>query len=242
MPDPTRQKIEGYVFVVTYGRSGSTLIQSILNNLPGYCIRGENADILGPMARAWANAKDNTILQYLARDQVQTEPDHPWYGGQSIAPRRLGTALARLFVKDVLRPPPGTRIAGFKEIRWGRAPTALPTTLRFMRAFFPKARFVFNTRDHDQVVRSSWWAAEPEDEVRALLTQWEAGYDSFLAAHPGLGIRVHYNDYIRDPEALRPMFDFLGEGFDADSVARVLAKPLTHAKDSWVKGPDDDED
>lgn len=235
MPDPSRPKIEGHVIVVTYGRSGSTLVQSILNTLPGYCIRGENADVLGPFARAWANVKDNPVLQNLARHQTATEPDHPWFGGQSIAPRALGRALARLFVKEVLRPPPGTRVAGFKEIRWGRAPAALPTTLRFARTFLPNAKFVFNTRDHDQVVRSSWWASEPEAEVRALLAQWEATYDAFLASHPALGVKVHYNDYIRDPEALRPMLDFLGEEFDAATVARVLAKPLTHAKEDWIR-------
>ncbi len=32
----------GYLFIVTYGRSGSTLLQGILNSIPGYLIRGEN--------------------------------------------------------------------------------------------------------------------------------------------------------------------------------------------------------
>ena len=36
----------GYVFVMTYGRSGSTLVQGLLNAIPGYLIRGENAAAL----------------------------------------------------------------------------------------------------------------------------------------------------------------------------------------------------
>lgn len=229
LPPPVR--VDGYVFVVTYGRSGSTLIQSLLNTCPGYCIRGENADALGPIAKSWAHVKDNANLANLARNQTVTAPDHPWFGGQSISPRRFGHALARAFVREVLRPPPGTRVLGFKEIRWGAQPGSVATSLRFLRTFFRNPKFIFNTRDHDQVARSAWWAAEPEDEVRARLVAWEEDYAAFLAAHPDLGLRVHYNDYVADHDALRPMFDFLGEGFDADTVARVMARPLTHAKD-----------
>ena len=36
----------GYVFVMTYGRSGSTLLMGLLNTIPGYLIRGENDDAL----------------------------------------------------------------------------------------------------------------------------------------------------------------------------------------------------
>src|SRR5262245_42168913 len=35
-----------YVFVMTYGRSGSTLLMGLLNTLPGYLIRGENDDAM----------------------------------------------------------------------------------------------------------------------------------------------------------------------------------------------------
>ncbi len=31
---------------MTYGRSGSTLVQGILDSIPGYLIRGENRDAL----------------------------------------------------------------------------------------------------------------------------------------------------------------------------------------------------
>jgi hypothetical protein len=34
----------GYVFVMTYGRSGSTLLMGLLNTIPGYLVRGENDD------------------------------------------------------------------------------------------------------------------------------------------------------------------------------------------------------
>jgi hypothetical protein len=36
---------------------------------------------------------------------------------------------------------------------------------------------------------------------------------------------------VADHAALKPMFEFLGEAFDTDTVARIMARPLTHAKD-----------
>src|SRR6056297_391020 len=45
--------VEKSVFVVTYGRSGSTLVQNLLNGLPGACVRGENENLLAPLVRAW---------------------------------------------------------------------------------------------------------------------------------------------------------------------------------------------
>ena len=43
--DPASQGL-GYVFVMTYGRSGSTLLMGLLNTIPGYLVRGENDDAL----------------------------------------------------------------------------------------------------------------------------------------------------------------------------------------------------
>jgi hypothetical protein len=40
-------------FVVTYGRSGSTLLQGLLNSIPRYCIRGENYNAMFYMFRAY---------------------------------------------------------------------------------------------------------------------------------------------------------------------------------------------
>lgn len=230
-PEPTPEPELGFVFVVTYGRSGSTLIQSLLNACPGYCIRGENADALGPMARLWAQVTGNPNLQSMRFASGASGPDHPWYGGEGIDPDALGRGLADLYVREVLRPPPGTRVTGCKEVRWGGSVAQISTALRFAMNFFPSARFVFNTRDHDQVAQSAWWADEPTENVRGLLESWEVEYDRFLSANPDRAVRLHYNDYVADHDALRPMYDLLAQDWDPDAVARIMARPLTHAKD-----------
>lgn len=230
MPEP-KQKIEGFVFVVTYGRSGSTLVQNLLNAIPGYCIRGENNNALAFLARAWRSLQSSRNIRNHIASARPTTAEEPWYGAEAIQSKPFGKALATGFVRHVLVPPPGTRVAGFKEIRWGNDGAPVEVVVDFARRFFPNARFVFNTRDHEQVLRSGWWAEKDPDEVRTRLTRLEEQFDACQARYPDRAIRIHYNDYVADHQALRPLFDFLGETYDADTVARVMARPLMHLKD-----------
>lgn len=224
------QQIEKFVFVVTYGRSGSTLMQNLLNSLDGACVRGENAHALEPLALAWNTVLNNPNLRRMQRRDSPSPPTIPWYGGERINPDLYGRALAEVFTNQILSPPEGTRISGFKEICWAQNPKNFNITLDFARTFFPNARFIFNTRDHGEVTRSGWWVTTPEDTVRSQLVSAEALFDAYLSKHPDSGIRMHYNDYVRDHDALRPLFTFLDEPFDPNSVARVMSQKLAHLK------------
>lgn len=231
-PPLPESPIRTHVFVVTYGRSGSTLVQNLLNSLPGYCIRGENANALGPLARAWSHVARSANIRAMAQSGVQTTPEHPWFGAEGISADRWGRALAEAFVREVLAPPPGTRVAGFKEIRWGGTADEMRLILDFAHRFFPGARFVFNTRNPDDVARSAWWAEMPREQALRRIAEMNARFEAYLRDFPGRAIALHYDDYVADPEGLRPLFTFLGEEWDAQSVAKIMATRLTHLKDS----------
>ena len=88
---------------------------------------------------------------------------------------------------------------------------------------FPGARFVVNTRNLEDVAASNYWTHkdDPLAQVRAI-------EDKILGTVAGLGdaaYRVHYDDYVADPEVLRGLFDWLGEVYDQDRVESVLATP-----------------
>jgi len=224
----TFEQIEKFVFVVTYGRSGSTLIQRMLNTLPGACVRGENGNALRPLAMSWHAVHAAPVLRRLSKRDTPTPVTSPWYGGETIDSQHYGRALAKLFTHEILTPPPNTRISGFKEIRWTHEPTGFAKTLNFARLCFPNAFFIFNTRDHAQVARSGWWAERPEDKVRERLTRADTLFESYLAQHPACGVRVHYNDYLQDHDALRPIFSLLDEPFDPQAISSVMSEKLTH--------------
>jgi len=227
MPD-VFQTPEAYTFVVTYGRSGSTLLQNLLNAIPGYQIRGENNNALLYLARSRHAMLSHPQLQDLRKTGKPTDPSHPWFGGELVFPEEYGKALAEVFIKTVLRPDPGVRVSGFKEIRFHTEPDHFWLYLNFIHETFPNARFVFNTRNHADVARSGWWADRDPASVSATLEKAEALFTAYQRHFPDRCHHVHYDDYVTDHQTLRPLFAFLGETWDPRMVEWVMNTRLTH--------------
>lgn len=205
-----------HVFIVTYGRSGSTLLLGVLDSTPGWLVRGENAGAVYHLYRHFKEITDST--QSRRRDRPSDSTD-PWFGLDQY-PRTLALAEIRQLIQDtLLRPDPHTRVTGFKEIRW-RQPDLLDY-LRFLQRLFPGARFVFNTRNHEDVAQSKWWTKgeNPLAEVARIEGIQAAAAEALGDA----AYRVHYDDYVRDPAVLRGLFDWLDEEFDEDRVRSVMA-------------------
>lgn len=218
-----------YLFVMTYGRSGSTLLQGILGSIPGYLIRGENRQVmrhLHEFHRAALGERRTQRRQNVRRERPgnRTSSVHAFFGMDGF-PRRVSLRRIRQLALDtLLRPEPDTRVVGFKEIRWEGEDLA--EYVAWLRQVFPGARFVVNTRNLDDVSRSQWWAEHPdgrahleEVERRILEVAQTLGDDAF---------RVHYDDWAADPEALRPLFAWLGEPYDAAAVQAVLDRPHSY--------------
>ena len=206
----------GYAFIVTYGRSGSTLLLGVLDSTPGWLIRGENA---GAVYQLYRHFKEITDRPQSRRRDEPFDSTHPWFGLDQY-PRKLALAEIRQLIHDtLLRPEPDTRVTGFKEIRWQQPD--LVDYLRFLQRLFPQAKFVFNTRNHDDVVQSKWWTKgeNPLAEVARIEHLQSAAADALGDA----AYRVHYDDYVRDPAVLRGLFDWLEEEFDEDRVRSVMA-------------------
>lgn len=205
-----------YLFVVTYGRSGSTLLSGLLNAIPGYVIRGENADALRHLYDF-----HTTLMTEKERRPRSGKPTHPSFGIGGV-PRDLLTERTRDLVLDtVLRPHRRTRVTGFKEIRWWRED--LEGYVSWLREVFPGARFLINTRDHESVLKSAWWARGDRQQKAEHLADFES---RILALGDDLGdaaYRIHYDDYTADPTALRGLYEWLGEPWDEAAVRRTLA-------------------
>lgn len=206
-----------YLFVVTYGRSGSTLLQGVLNSIPGYLIRGENRDALGLLYRY-----HHTLTEDKERfsRRVRLTPVNAWYGIDGY-PEDVAIERTRSLVVDaLLRPRPDTRVVGFKEIRWRQAD--LDTFLEWMDAVFPGMRVIVNSRDHDEVLSSGWWATS-ENGPAALANQ-QARIDAIGEHFGERAYRLHYDDWVHGGDRLDGLFEWLGEPVDHDRVAEVLAR------------------
>ena len=217
-----------FVFVVTYGRSGSTLIQNLLNALPGYCIRGEHENVSLLLAQAWELIEKSHEMSWRRKDGGETTPRDPWYGAEDVEPDAFGQVLAAGFLREVLRPEPGTIVSGFKEIRCHIKPNLFMLNLEFLRRFFPGAQFIFNTRDHDAVVQSGWWRSRDPVAVRAELNRAEELFTLFIKTYPDQCHAVHYDQYVADPSVFEGVFKFLDEPYDPALVAQIMAQKLDH--------------
>jgi len=221
---------DGYVFIVTYGRSGSTLLQHLLNCIDGIVVRGENNNTLWHLFQAWHALDSAGPINDLRVRGAETDSTRPWFGAELIDPDAVGHDIAGLFRQKVLNLPTGTRMGGFKEIRVHSDPELFPVYLDFIARFFPGSRFVFNTRAHEDVARSAWWGVCDPDFVRATLAEAEALFRAYAAAHPATSLILHYDDYIRDRDALAPLFALVGDRPSEAQVQQVFARQLQHGR------------
>jgi len=212
-----RDRTYDYVFVVTYGRSGSTLLQGLLNSIPGYLIRGENAGTIESLYENWRKIDERlgTVRG--------SSPRLPWYGVDNYSGEQAAASYRRHVLEVLLKPHEDTRVTGFKEIRWWRRD--LVDTLNFTRMVFPGARFVLNTRDVEHVIRSKWWADKDPEAARRQVADYDARLERAHAALPEATYRVHYDDYVADHGVLEGMYDWLGEPFDRARVDEVMDTP-----------------
>ena len=232
---------DGFVFIVTYGRSGSTVLQALLNTLPGYQIRGENQNALYPLFQSWKAIATSPDMQRMRGTGEISDATHPWFGAENTDLAAYRAALCRTFAATILQPGPGTRISGFKEIRTIPVQSDFAEYLEFIRQGFPKARFIFNTRDPEKVVRSSWWRQHDPQKMKAMIARTEAAFRHFTAANPDCALCLHHDDYSADHTRFDPLWRMLGARPAPQALARVMATRLTHAtlpsRESQRAGP-----
>ncbi|SMO50432.1 sulfotransferase [Paracoccus laeviglucosivorans] len=210
-----------HAFIMTYGRSGSTLLQGLLNTIPDAEIRGENGNALFVLFLAV-----RALRQSQAHSAPSTEPTHPWYGASLIDYDSYEAGLISQFKANVMPPSQGRSLTGFKEIRYQTMNSNdLGKFLGFVRKHFPRTAFIINTRDLDEVVASNARAKHQvsETHIRAA----DENFRHYAQENPDHAYHVHYDDYIADPSLLDGLFEFLGAPLDQAAVTQALA--TTHS-------------
>lgn len=215
---------EGYVFIVTYGRSGSTLIQTLLQSINGYFIRGENANALWPLFQSIKRIEQAKV----DHGYREIEAKGPWFGINAVEPEQYARRLVNVFTEEILQPPADARVVGFKEIRFHEAEQEFDDFLEFIARHFSPARFVFNLRKWEDVAKSGWWKNCEPDLVKNLVEKADAQFKAYAAKHPEICFVAQYEDYVSEPGYWRQMFDFLGEAYDPERVEKLAARKLKH--------------
>ena len=206
-----------FLFIVTHGRSGSTLLQGVLNSIPGFTICGENMDACQYLYRFY-DKWYNSIKNYHGNN-MPVDSRNSWYQCADfdllkISCRNLLWNLCACH---------DTRVAGFKEIRW-KSHYHSGDLDRYLFWFFQvfNPRFIHLTRDMDETCNSKWFKGK---DVRQDLEGFNYDVSNFFGRygyidsfHLDLG-RLH--DGV-SPERFRLLFDWLGEEYVESDIQKVL--------------------
>ena len=211
-----------FVFIVTYGRSGSTLLQAILNAIPGYCIRGENYSALFYLFVAGQHIEE----AHRKFGRKYTDPSASWFGADRLDPGRFSLGLADVFLDECLKPSVDARCVGFKEIRHLQPdiPDELfPRYLDFIQTAFPGAALIFNVRDIANTANSGWWRDRDFKTLQKQLSSAIERFESYAERRSNCFL-FSYDLLTARPEYCENLFDFLGEPFDQASLEELLAR------------------
>jgi hypothetical protein len=228
MADPVKQQP---VFVLGHARSGTTLVQRVLNSYDDVLVWGEHAGVLRDVAAAWHRAatsdqffKDARPLAEVLRD---SDPAASWQAWMTWVDPATWTALVRAFVEGLFLPEglPGKRVWGFKEVRY-RGQASDPT-FALLRHLYPDALWVFVVRHPLEVMasqRRTPFGPRTLRDLRTNVATWCARYESYraLAEQPDVrAVWVRYDDLVGPREDLQALLHALGRTLGPAQV-RVL--------------------
>lgn len=217
------------LYVLTYGRSGSTLLTGYLSMLPGIRLRGENYLFPLPLAEADERLRQLSNLSYGNREKTAS----PWYGSQLVSYARWRRDMRRSVLNQLYPRQPFPRTLGFKEIRWWyRLPgDRFDQILGWLVSLFPLGGVVVLTRDLDKVMAGAWWKELTDEErasQRAQLEAFESRALEYVRNHPDHAHAVTYEAFTSDVDCARALTEFLGLKFSEKTWRSALNQQFSY--------------
>jgi hypothetical protein len=208
------------LLIITYGRSGSTLLTGILNSIDRCLIRGENNNFIEGFYDAY------TKIESARQVRIGDRTTQAWYGIQDVDTEFFlestkNTIKKLLFGRELYS---DFDTYGFKEIRYFEMDNnKLSGYLNFLKKVFPKPCFVFNRRNHDEVCKSSWFADRNDETIKRKFVLFESTCDEFIANNLDSSIAVNYNKIIDlSSGELKNLFDFIEQPYNKEKIESIL--------------------
>jgi len=163
------------ILIITYPRSGSTLLQGRLNSVDRVYVRCENGNFVYHLFRSYLALKNTRALEERKRPLPSTAPH---FGidelNEEVYLDGLGPCLEQFFARGS-KNDQGIECYGFKEIRYANLPKeVLAEYLAFLERLFTNVCFIGNFRDPQQVCQSAFMR-----KTNPLETETQASQFSF---------------------------------------------------------------
>ncbi len=220
-----------YILVITYGRSGSTLLQGLLNSIDGCLITGENFHFAFPLYQSYRRllAAKAHVSDGAPGSEGAELPRHPFFAARRLSPELFLGDASRLVIGQLraLDESNDALCLGFKEIRYNEAMPELEDYLDFLRRILPGVAVIFNTRRSEEVARSGWFKKQRRREVIATIERMNRAFHGYADRCPNAFI-IDYADCVNKTGRLEALFDFLGAPYSETRVDQVLGTPHSY--------------
>lgn len=238
-----------FVFIISTGRSGSTLLQSVLNAHNNVVIRGENNNFFYYMMLA-----HESLLRGNGSKTVATNPTQPWYGFQNYDQKLFVNTVRELGIKYMLGEFNCDQVEylGFKEIRYfdfferqkygdkqpilkdsgdnGRR--KLRELIIFLSKIFRPAFFILLERNSHEISKSGWWNTPGLYEEDKLIKDIEIFYKktkTILINNKLDFFTINYQALKnQDHKEIEKLFKKIGIQYEQTKSEKVLQTKLTH--------------
>jgi Sulfotransferase family len=201
------------VFVVGCPRSGTTLVQTMLDSHPSLSVLYEANALVDVPLSPWS-CRASAAAALAAAD---AHPNSPAHGFDVRAARHACEQLGIADAAGAMRVLAASHALARGKKRWGtKTPKALLHLAELARVY-PDAQFIHVIRDgRDSAGSQVRWNGRPAVQGALL---WRTGIRAGWRAGPGLGpdryLEVRLEEFLASPEQqIRGMCGFLGEDFD----------------------------
>ena len=220
------------MFVVAAGRSGSTLVQGLLNAIPGTLVRGENDLYLLGLYRVMHRFLEFRELHTRNRTRQVTSP---FYGLMAIRRGLFVRAARQVFVEGALGPDPRPDVTrlGFKEVLWHRIDRdETEDFFAFLDDAFPGVRYVLNSRDPEVVVGSGFWKGQDPARAKESVERVFEVQDFLRVTRPDRTFDIEYEqltgpDLAARDDLLRGLVDFVTRRPASDGLLADLRQVMS---------------
>ena len=231
------------VLIVTYGRSGSTLLQGLVNSISGCLVRGENNNFCYGLYKAYqALCKSRSEYGKSTNSCLVTSP---WYGAHQLNEDLFLIDAREMVKRQLMGAPEHTQAPiicyGFKEIRY--LPNSFPggknelkEYLAFLCKLFPEPAIIVLTRRHEDVAKSAWWNTKNPTEVALALTAFEDSMREFSSGRANV-FSLSYEDIVARSSRIADLFSFLGADYDEERIINVLETRHSYTAETVKQAP-----
>lgn len=215
VPDQPAQAVQPPVFIVGAPRSGTTLLQTLVDGYSDIAIPPEShvfARFAGLFERYGDLARDRNVA-LLARDLLTDVRITRW--GLTVSVDEFCRTLTERSVRGVLTHLFALYARQQGKPRWGEKTPAHALYLAEISRIFPDAKFIHLVRDGRDVAESLRRVPFGKKSIWASARRWRR---SVLACRafaqavgPGVMLEVRYEDLVEDPQAqVNRILTFLG--------------------------------